>query len=452
MEQGNGPTRRRWAAPFFTIWAGQQFSLVGSLLAQFALVWWLTQETGSATVLAMATMAAVIPQVILGPAVGALVDRWNRRTVMVVADGAIALASAWLALLFWTGAMQVWHVYVIVLLRSLGEGFHWPAMMASTSLMVPKQHLARLAGLNQTVRGIMSFVVPPLAALLLGVLPLPGIMTIDMATAVLAIGPLLFIAIPQPPRRPTTAAVARQPSLWQEMWEGLRFIGTWPGLLALLLMATVINFLLNPAFALMPILVTKHFQGQALHLGALESASGIGVILGGLALSVWGGFRRRILTTLAGLIGMGMGIVLIGLTPSSAFLLAVGGMFITGLMNPITNGPIMALMQDLVPAEMQGRVFTVTQSIAAAMSPLGLAVAGPVADLLGVRTWYLVGGMTCLLMGLVSLLIPAIARMEDRPAPAHAGSVPATVERVALAALEADRADVPHPATRSTGP
>lgn len=426
----NGAQPWRWALPFFTIWLGQQMSLIGSMLAQFALVWWLTQTTGSATVLATASMVAIIPQVVLGPMIGALVDRWNRRLVMILADGAMALAAAWLALLFWSGAMQVWHVYVIVLIRALGGGFHWPAMSASTSLMVPKKHLARVAGLNQTLQGALNFVVPPVAALLLGVLPLHGIMALDVGTALLAITPLLFIAVPQPTRRPAVAEATTRPSLWREMWAGLRFIGTWPGLLALLLMATVINLLLSPAFSLLPILVTKHFQGGALQLGFFESAWGIGVILGGLLLSLWGGFRRRILTTLVGLIGIGLGTLLIGLSPQWAFLLAVGGMFLSGLMNPITNGPIMALMQDLVPPEMQGRVFTAIQSIAAGMSPLGLAVAGPVADLLGVRTWYIVGGVVCALMGIVSFSIPIIVRIEDhrRPAP----TVPASVGEEAV--------------------
>ena len=265
MEQENGTLPRRWALPFFTIWIGQQMSLIGSMLAQFALVWWLTQTTGSATVLATASMVSILPQVVLGPMIGALVDRWNRRLLLIAADGAVALAAAWLVLLFWSGSMQVWHVYVIVLIRALGGGFHWPAMSASTSLMVPKKHLARLAGLNQAIQGAMNFVVPPIAALLLGLLPLHGIMAIDVGTALLAIAPLFFIAIPQPRRQPAAAGAASRPSLWREMWAGLRFIGTWPGMLALLLMATVINLLLNPAFALMPILVTKHFQGCLLY-------------------------------------------------------------------------------------------------------------------------------------------------------------------------------------------
>ncbi|MDD2912968.1 MAG: MFS transporter, partial [Candidatus Bipolaricaulis anaerobius] len=186
----------RWKARFFTIWTGQQFSLFGSSVAQFALVWWLTQETGSATVLATATLVAVLPQVILGPFAGALIDRWSRRWVMVVADGVIALASAGLGILFFTGRIQVWHIFLVKVIRGLGGAFHWPTMTASTSLMVPERQLSRVAGLNQTMHGAMNIIAPPIGAILLAVLPMHGIMGLDILTAALAIVPLLFIPIP----------------------------------------------------------------------------------------------------------------------------------------------------------------------------------------------------------------------------------------------------------------
>jgi len=370
LEQAK-PQPSNWTVPFFTIWTGQAFSLVGSSLVQFALVWWLTQSTGSATVLATATLVAILPSVLLGPFAGALVDRWNRRVVMMVADGFIALATLGLAYLYSIGAMQVWHVYVIMALRAIGGSFHWPAMQASTSLMVPKEHLSRVAGLNQTIQGALNIVCPPLGALLLGVLPLHSIMMIDVTTAALAILPLFFVHIPQPQRiAPVTLAEGNKPSLWDDVREGLRYIWNWPGVMAMLIMATVINFLFNPAFSLMPILVTKHFGGQAMQLAWIDSAWGIGVVVGGLTLSVWGGFRRRILTTLVGLVGMGLGTLVIGLSPATAFELALAGMLLAGFMNPITNGPTFAVIQSVVAPEMQGRVFTVIGSLTAAMSPL----------------------------------------------------------------------------------
>jgi DHA3 family macrolide efflux protein-like MFS transporter len=178
-------------------------------------------------------------------------------------------------------------------------------------------------------------------------------------------------------------------------------------------MATVLNFLLTPAFSLMPILVTEHFGGEAIHLGWLDSAFGVGVVAGGLILSAWGGFRRRMVTSLTGIIGIGIGTLLIGLTPATAFWFALIGSIFVGLMQPIANGPLMAIIQARVEPEMQGRVFTLLRSVATAMSPLGMAIAGPVADWLGVRTWYWVGGAACVLMGVGAFFTPAILYLED---------------------------------------
>lgn len=422
----------KWHIPFFTIWTGQAFSLIGSQLAQFALVWWLTQTTGSATVLATATLVAILPGVVLGPFAGTLVDRWNRRKVMIVADGFVALVSAWLAYLFWTGSMSVWHIYLAMLARALGGAFHWPAMEASTSLMVPKEHLSRVAGLNQTIRGALNVIAPPLGALLLSLLPLHGIMGIDVVTAIIAISPLLFVTIPQPQR--TAMAGAREgskPSLWQEMGAGLRYVWEWPGLRAALVMAMIINFVVNPAFSLMPLLVTEHFKGGALQLGWLESGWGIGMVLGGLLLSVWGGFRRRVYTSLSGLVLSGIGIMGVGLAPESEFWLALAAIFVTGFMNPLVNGPLFAILQATVAPEMQGRVFTVVGSLSSAMMPLSLAVAGPVADAVGIRTWYVVGGVIFALIGAGSFFVPAIVNIEQN----HNGQ---TVETEPLSSAAAE--------------
>jgi DHA3 family macrolide efflux protein-like MFS transporter len=411
MTQQNLPSN--WAARFFTIWTGQAFSLFGSMLVQFALVWWLTKTTGSATVLALATMVAMLPQVFMGPFVGALVDRWNRRRVMIITDSLIALTTVVLAALAAMGAMRVGHVFAVMFIRSVGGVFHWAAMQASTSLMVPDRHLARVAGLNQTLNGALQIVAPPVGALLWGVLPLYGILAIDVGTALLAVIPLCFISIPQPTVRRQAGAPS---SLFRDVLEGVRYIWRWTGVRALLLMATVINFTINPGFALMPILITRHFGRGALELGWMESAWGIGVVVGGLVLSGWGGFRRRILTTLMGLVGMGVGVLVLGLVPPEGFVLALVAMFFAGTMNPITNGPVFAIIQARVAPELQGRVFTTIGSIASAMMPLGTAVAGPVADWLGVRVWFLVGGAVCALMGVVSFFVPAIVDMEDQMA------------------------------------
>lgn len=400
-----------WKPLFFTIWGGQVFSLLGSRIVQFALVWWLTKTTGSGTVLAMATMAAIIPGVVLGPFIGPLIDRWNRRTIMLVADSLIALATAFLAVLFVLGVVEIWHVYVIMFARSIGGAFHWPSMQASTTLMVPQQHYSRIAGLNQSLQGIASIIGPALGALLLELVPMQAVLAVDVVTAAIAVIPLLLIAIPQP-----TSVVRARPSFVREMAEGFRFLVSWPGLLGVVILVALLNFLFAPAGALMPLLVTNHFGGGAFHLAGLQMAMGIGIIGGGILLTVWGGFRRRIATALFGIVFLGGGAVLLGLTPPTLFALAIFATLLCGIMQPIVNGSFMAVLQASTPPDLQGRLFSLIGSATGAMMPLGLAIAGPLSDRFGANTWFLVGGIAAILLGGVAFFIPAIMTLEEQGA------------------------------------
>ncbi len=294
--------------PFLTLWIGQVFSLLGSQLVQFSLIWWLTQQTGSATVLAVASIVGLVPQVVLGPFVGPLVDRWNRKRTMILADAGVALATLLLAILFWLGQAEMWHVYAILFVRALGGTFHGPAIMASTSLMVPQEHLTRIQGMNQMLNGGLNIISAPLGALLLQLLPLQGVLAVDLVTAALAIFTVLLVRVPQPRHDTSTpASVAGQ--YWHDLRAGLRYVLSWRGLLILMGMATIINLVLAPSTSFIPLLVTEHFQGTAWHLGALEAALGIGVLVGGLLLGVWGGFQKRVYTSLLGLVGLGLSVL-----------------------------------------------------------------------------------------------------------------------------------------------
>jgi DHA3 family macrolide efflux protein-like MFS transporter len=396
-----------WKLRFFTMWIGQAFSLFGSTLASFGVIWWLTQSTGSATVLAVGTMITMLPGVFIGPFAGALVDRWNRRRVMMVADGVGALAAAALAILFWTGQIEVWHVYVSMFIRSLAGSFHFPASQASTSLLVPEDQLTRVAGMNQMLQGASSIAAPPLGALLVAVLPLPGMLAIDVVTALIAVTLVATIAIPQPERS------AEPTSVMQDVRAGLRYIWDWTGLRMVLILATVLNLVLNPAFALLPILVTRHFQGGALQLAWMEAAMGAGIIVGGVILGAWGGFKRKIMTSILGLAGLSVGALMIGLAPSSMYVLALAAMCIMGIMSSVTNGPFFAIIQTVVAPEMQGRVFTVMGSITMGLSPIGLALAGPLSDQFGVQMWYVLGGIASIGLLATCLLSPAIMNLEE---------------------------------------
>lgn len=412
MENTQKSETEKWARRFFTIWSGQALSLFGSALVQFALIWWLTQKSGSATVLALATLVGMLPQIVLGPFAGALVDRWNRRVIMIMADATIAVFSLLLAYLFVTNTVQIWHVYAIMAIRALGGAFHFPAMSASTPLMVPDSQLTRVNGLNQALQGINGMIAPPVGALLLGLLSTQGILMIDVGTAILAILPLLFISIPQPkPREDLQQKV--KPSLMQDVRAALAYIRSIPGFTAIIFMALFLNFLLVPTGALLPLLVIKHFGKGALELGLLESATGIGIITGGILLSIWGGFKKKIVTSVAGIVGLGIGVMLVGLAPANLFLLAIAGNILLGFMIPMANGPVGAMMQSIVRPDMQGRVMSLLNSGATAISPLGLLIAGPFSDLLGIRVWFWAGGIMCVMIAVGAFFVPVIMNVEN---------------------------------------
>ena len=428
----------RWKAPFFTIWTGQAFSLLGSFLVGFALVWWLTAETGSATILALGTLFQILPQLVLGVLAGALVDRWNRRLVMIVADSVTALATVALMVLFASGQIQIWHILVLMMIRSAGGAFHWPAMQATTSLMVPEAQLTRVAGLNQTMNGLLGIVSPPLGALLVMALPMQLVLVIDVGTALLAVVPLLFIDLPQPAPRPPDAEgrPAAPTTVWRDMVEGFHYVRAWRGMLIVIGIAILLNLVLNPAFSLLPLLVTDHFGGGALELGWMDSAWGLGMLLGGLVLSVWGGFKNRVVTSLIGLILQGFGVIAVGLAPAALLGVGIAGIFVAGFMSPIVNGPLMAIMQTSVAPEMQGRVFGLLNSASQAATPIGLLIIGPLADLIGIRVPFVFAGLCDLALGILGFFLPALLLIERQlgaPAtaepPASTGEAPLEARR-----------------------
>jgi len=397
--------------PFMVIFAGQAFSLFGSRLVQFALVWWITETTGLASTLAFASIVAMLPQVLLGPFAGALVDRWNRKTVMMVSDSFIALVVVALAFLYGTGAIQLWHVFLAMFTRSLGGAFQWPAMQATTTMMVDRESLSRVAGMNQSLQGLAVIVAPPLGAFLMQVIPIQTILLIDVATAVLAVGSLFFIKVPQPSREVTEVLGLK--TVLSDMREGAVFVWRWKGLRVIMGMSMLINFLMNPAFSLLPLVVTNHFNGGAIELGWLQSANGVGMIAGGLLLGAWGGFKKRIVTAMTSIIIGGVFIEAFSFMPPEMFLLAVGCVFMFSVFNAMANGTFFSSLQAAIPPEMQGRVFTILMSLSGGMTPIGLAFAGPISDSLGLFIWFRIGGVVLALMGAAAFFIPAVMNLEE---------------------------------------
>ncbi len=388
----------KWKVRFFSVWTGQALSLMSSELVQFSLVWWLTDTANSAIVLAISTMIALLPKAILGPLIGALSDRWNRRVVLIVSDIVIALSLVFLIVNFAIGTVQIWHVYVSILIRAIGGTFHMSAMLASTSLMVPKKHLSRVAGMNQMISGVVMVVSPPIGALLINLMLISNILVLDIVGAILAVVPLLFIKIPQ---QQSEASLTKTSSIWKNIREGFRYIKQWHGAVEVLTISTLINFIMRPAFSLIAILVINQFKGSEVEFGFMGAAIGAGFFIGGMVLSFWGGFSRKMKTSLTAIIGAGLALFVVSLAPPNAFILGLGAIFTAGFMIPFCIGPIEALIQSSVDPSMQGRIFSIMKSASTLISPLSLVIAGVIFDSLGSQIWYRWGGILAVIIGII---------------------------------------------------
>ena len=276
--------------------------------------------------------------------------------------------------------------------------------------MVPERHLTRVQGFVQAIQGGALIITAPLGALLVAALPMAAVMAVDVATAIFAIVPLVFIAVPQPEQNASGSERPGLRAVFGDVLSGVRYLRARRGHTPLVVMAMLVNLCMVPAFALLPLLIVEQ-GGGATRLGLMNSAFGIGTIVGGVVLGVWGGFQRRVHTVFVGLLVAGVSTLLLG--TASATGAAFAGILILGVMIPCINGPIQAVLQATVAPEFQGRVFTLYMSGCAAMAPLGLAIAAPVAELVGVRALYVAGGLACLAMGGGGFLVPSIASIED---------------------------------------
>jgi len=396
----------RWQPRFWTVWTGQAVSLVGSALTQFVLMWWITKTTGSVSALATAGIFALLPQALLGPLGGTLADRLPRRLIMIVADAISAALMVVLVLLFSSGHIQLWHIYGAMFIRSSMQAFQSPASAASTANLVPHEWLPRVAGLNQSLAGIMTIAAAPLGALALAVLPLQGALMIDVVTALLGIVPLFFYAIPQPLETQNKTS-----SLWTDFREGVSFVTRNKGLSRLYLLLGLVVLTLIPTFSLTPLLVKNHFGGGVGEVALMEGLSGIGMIAGGLLVAVFPP-KRPILTLLwAFAVACGT-VALTALSPSSALWLAIVWWTVSGLTFIYGNAPLTAVLQTVVPNAMQGRVLSLLSTIMGLAGPLGLLLMGPLGELIGVRGVFIVGGSLSALICLLALRSKGLWALE----------------------------------------
>lgn len=367
-------TEGRSMTSFVIIWLGQVVSTLGSGLSGFALAVWVYQQTGSTTRFALIAFVTVLPGMVLSPLAGALVDRWDRRSAMIVSDLGAAGATLALVLLVWHGRLEIWEIYLLMFAISAFGALRWPAFAAATTLMVPARHLGRAGGMTEMGEAIADLVAPLVAGVLVMTIGRQGILLIDFATYLVAVIALLAVRIPRPPA--TREGVTGRGSLLREAWQGWLFVRRRPGLLALLLLFASTHVGLGMVQVLLAPMVLS-FASAAV-LGEVLTVAGVGLLAGSLVMSVWGGPRRRVAGILGFLLLQGTTLLFGGLPPSAPLIAAVACVFLFAI--PIINGCNQALWQTKVAPDLQGRVFAVRRTVAWSTLPLTYLIAGPLAD------------------------------------------------------------------------
>jgi DHA3 family macrolide efflux protein-like MFS transporter len=362
---------------FTIVWVGQAFSLLATSMTNFGLTIWAFEKTGSATALALVGFFYVTPMLVISPLAGALVDRSNRKLMMMLSDLASGATTIGILILYLAGDLQVWHLYVSALISGTFQSFQWPAYSAALTMIVPKQHYARANALTELAGNTSGIFAPLLAGALLGIVGLGGILAIDIVALLVAIGALLVVYIPQPAA--TTAGMQGKGSLWKESLYGFRYILDRRSLLGLQLVFLLGNFFGTLGFTVLPPMVLARTLNNALIFGSVETAGAVGGVVGGLAMGIWGGPKRRVDGVLAGwVISSLLGTIVLGLGRSLP-IWAVGSFF-GAFFVPLINSSNQAIWQSKVAPDVQGRVFATRRLIAWFVNPLATLIAGPLAD------------------------------------------------------------------------
>jgi MFS transporter, DHA3 family, macrolide efflux protein len=361
---------------FLVLWSGQVVSNLGSGLSAFALGVWAFRLTGSATALSLITLFATLPNTLLSPLAGALIDRWGRRSVLLINNFGSGACTLIMAALYWAGVLQIWHVYLLVCASRCFNVFQLPAFSAATSLLVPRSQLVRANGMALLGPAAGQIAAPILAATLMDVIGVGGVIFFDCLSFLFAAGTLLVIRIPRPPV--SAAGQEGRGSLLYESFYGWTYIRKRTGLLGLLLFFAFANYCLMVVQILVTPLVLA--IGTAKTLAMVVTSGAVGAVAGGLVLGIWGGGHslRRIPIILGFTLLQGVTLLLGGLRPNAY--LAAGAMFVALFALPIIRGSSEAIWQSKVPQDLQGRVFAIRRMIAGVAFPLAGASAGLLAD------------------------------------------------------------------------
>ena len=396
IEQAPTQPDRSTFRSYLLFWSGQLVSLLGSSISLFVIIWWITLETESTFYLALASVLGLAPIVVLGPLAGVLADRWNRKLLILAADLFQALTTLALILLFWFGDPAIWQVLVLLTVKGAFQAFHMPSAFAIIPTMVPKDRLSRMNGVNYLFTSAVNLAGPVVAALLLGFWTVTQILWIDVVTFLVALIPLLITRIPSVLKKEDKSFSFRG-----QFEEGLGFMKKTRGLLPLIMLATAVNLLLTPLGTLLPYYVKFDHFGVASDLAFVMAFIQGGMLAGASMMSVIKVPKRKTLMIVSSMYILFLGYILVALTPTGLFwFMAISG-FIQAFCFPIVDVLAMTILQTVVPNEMQGRVISVTVSLAHAAAPIGMFLSGIIAIFVGTANFFL----GCAALGLVILTL-----------------------------------------------
>ncbi|MCW4028198.1 MAG: MFS transporter [Candidatus Bathyarchaeota archaeon] len=395
---------------YLLFWSGQITSTLGSSIVQFVIIWWITLQTQSGIYLSLAAFLGLMPVILLSPFAGVLIDRWNRKALIAIADSAQAIATFALIILFWLGLASVWSVLVILAVRGVCQAFHSPAVIAVTPSMVPVDKLSRINGLSFFFSGTVNLVGPVLAALLLSFWSLNQILWVDIATFAVAIAPLLAIKIPS-----VAQSNATHPSFKADFKRGFVHIKSHRGFLPLILLSMLLNLLITPLTTLLPYFIKFDHFGSVSDLALIEATFEGGILAGGLIMSMIVGFKRKALVMAVSFYAIFFGYLLFALAPTGFFLFMAVTSLMAAVCVPIVNVVVATIIQTVIPLDMQGRVNSVNLSLATAAAPIGIIASGVLVTFVATNVLFAV----CAITGLVAVTlvwmftdIRSVERME----------------------------------------
>jgi len=371
---------RNWKKNFAVFITSQAISLLGSSLVQYAITWHVTLTTGSGVSMTVMILCAILPTFFLAPFAGVWADRYSRKTLVMVSDGCIAACTLILAIVFLCGYQAIWLLYVASVIRALGAAVQTPCVSAMLPDLVPEKHLSRANGINSTVNSVIALGSPVLGAALLKLSDLTPIFFIDVVTAAAAILVMLFyLKVPKKEKAPATSGK----QYFRELREGIRYILRHKYLWILFVFMAVFFFFAAPVAFLTPLQVTRNYSGNVWHLSAIEIVFSVGMLLGGLLMSVWAGLKNRVVTMALGTGALAICTFFLGAPISFVLYLAL--MALSGLAIPVFNTPATVILQERVDPDYMGRVFGVMTMFNSSFMPLGMLAFGPLADSIAIE-------------------------------------------------------------------